>query len=152
LGPFASIIRNVSTGTEKIVEGDIALGLEMMLPAFLKQPMKAMRFASEGNITPGGQVLKPAEYYTYWKLTGQALGFGSTEVAESQVATYKLNEVIEGIKKEKNNMNEIKELKAEAYDILAQIEYLKHRLNQVNEQIQIKTNEKKELQNVTDSE
>jgi hypothetical protein len=104
LGPFASIIRNVSTGTEKIVEGDIALGLEMMLPAFLKQPMKAMRFASEGNITPGGQVLKPAEYYTYWKLTGQALGFGSTEVAESQVATYKLNEVIEGIKKEKNKV------------------------------------------------
>jgi predicted phage tail protein len=51
-------------------------------------------------------------------------------------------------------MDEIKELKAAAYDILAQMEYLKQRLNQVNEQIQIKTNEmnKKELQNVTDSE
>jgi len=49
-------------------------------------------------------------------------------------------------------MNEILELKAAAYDILAQMEYLKQRLNQVNEQIQIKTNEKKELQNVTDSE
>ena len=38
-------------------------------------------------------------------------------------------------------MNEILELKAAAYDILAEIEYLKKRLNQVNEQIQIKTNE-----------
>ena len=38
-------------------------------------------------------------------------------------------------------MNEILELKAAAYDILAQMEYLKQRLNQVNEQIQIKTNE-----------
>jgi hypothetical protein len=38
-------------------------------------------------------------------------------------------------------MNEILELKAAAYDILAHMEYLKQRLNQVNEQIQIKTNE-----------
>ena len=106
LGPFASVIRNVSKGTEKMAEGDIALGLEMLLPAFLKQPMKAMRFASEGNITPGENVLKPAEYYTYWKLTGQALGFGSTEVAESQVATYKLKEVNDAIKKERNEVFE----------------------------------------------
>jgi hypothetical protein len=51
-------------------------------------------------------------------------------------------------------MNEILELKAAAYDIISEIEYLKQRLNQVNEQIQIKIhelNKKKELQNVTDS-
>ena len=38
-------------------------------------------------------------------------------------------------------MEELNNLKAAAYDCLAQIEYLQQKLRQINEQIQIKTNE-----------
>ena len=38
-------------------------------------------------------------------------------------------------------MEELNNLKAAAYDCFAQIEYLKQKLRQINEQIQIKTNE-----------
>lgn len=38
-------------------------------------------------------------------------------------------------------MNELNELKAAAYDCLAQIEYLQNRLKQINEQIAVKAKE-----------
>ena len=101
-GPSASIIRNFLKGYETIVnEGEIARGLEMMAPAAIREPMEAVRFATQGNVTRAGDVLKPAEYYTYWKLTGQALGFGSTEVAESQVSTYAARQMVTKIAAEK---------------------------------------------------
>jgi hypothetical protein len=101
-GPSASIIRNFAKGYETIVnEGEIARGLEMMAPAAIREPMEAVRFATQGNVTRAGDVLKPAEYYTYWKLTGQALGFGSTEVAESQVSTYAARQMVTKIAAEK---------------------------------------------------
>jgi hypothetical protein len=102
LGPSASIVRNFAKGYDTMVDdGDISRGFEMMLPAFLREPMKSMRFATEGNVTRGGDELKPREFYTGWKVVGQALGFGSTEVAESQVSTFAARRLSDEIKAEK---------------------------------------------------
>ena len=101
-GPSASLARNFLKGYETMVnEGEIARGLEMMAPAFLREPLEAMRFATDGNVTRAGDVLKPEEYYTGWKVVGQALGFGSAEVAESQVSTFAARKLIDEIKAEK---------------------------------------------------
>jgi hypothetical protein len=101
-GPSASLARNFLKGYETMVnEGEILRGFEMMAPAFLREPLEAMRFATDGNVTRAGDVLKPEEYYTGWKVVGQALGFGSTEVAESQVSTFAARKLIDEIKAEK---------------------------------------------------
>jgi hypothetical protein len=101
-GPSASLVRNFVKGYETMVnDGEIVRGLEMMAPAFLREPMEAMRFATDGNVTRAGDVLKPEEYYTGWKVVGQALGFGSAEVAESQVSTFAARKLIDEIKAEK---------------------------------------------------
>ena len=101
-GPSASLARNFLKGYETMVnEGEILRGFEMMSPAFLREPLEAMRFATDGNVTRAGDVLKPEEYYTGWKVVGQALGFGSTEVAESQVSTFAARKLIDEIKAEK---------------------------------------------------
>jgi hypothetical protein len=89
LGAFGSVLRNFVKGAQAIAdEGDLWRGMEFFAPAAFKKPMEAIRFAEEGNITRGGKELKPAEYYTAWKLIGQGLGFGSTEVAESQTSSF----------------------------------------------------------------
>jgi hypothetical protein len=101
-GPSASLARNFLKGYETMVnEGEILRGFEMMAPAFLREPLEAMRFATDGNVTRAGDVLKPEEYYTGWKVVGQALGFGSAEVAESQVSTFAARKLIDEIKAEK---------------------------------------------------
>jgi hypothetical protein len=85
LGPSASVASNLIRGSNQIIEGDLLRGLETMSPAFIKEPMEAMRFAREGSKQAGTEVvIAPQEYYTGWKLFGQTLGFGSAEVAQEQ--------------------------------------------------------------------
>jgi hypothetical protein len=85
LGPSLSVVSNLVRGINQAAEGDFLRGMETMSPAFVKEPMEAMRFAREGNKQAGtGAVISPEEYYTGWKLFGQSLGFGSTEVAQGQ--------------------------------------------------------------------
>jgi hypothetical protein len=88
-GAFGSVARNFARGFEAIADqGEWARGFEIMAPAAFREPMEALRFAREGNFTLDGAEIKPEEYYGAWRLLGQALGFGSTEVAESQIATF----------------------------------------------------------------
>ena len=88
-GAFGSVARNLARGFEVIADqGDWARGFEIMAPAAFREPMEALRFAREGNFPLAGAEVKPKEYYGAWRLLGQALGFGSTEVAESQIATF----------------------------------------------------------------
>jgi hypothetical protein len=67
------------------LEGKGDRAAEKLMPySFLRQPLIAKRLAQEGYVTPNGVELKPAEFYTVGKLSGQWFGFGSTEVAEAQ--------------------------------------------------------------------
>jgi hypothetical protein len=95
LGPSLSVVSNLVRGINQAAEGDFLRGMETMSPAFIKEPMEAARFAREGSKQAGTDaVIKPEEYYTGWKLFGQSLGFGSTEVAQEQERRFLLSKEI----------------------------------------------------------
>jgi len=102
-GPVLSVGVNWMRGFKQAAEGDFLRGLETASPAFIKEPMEAMRFAREGSKQPGveGAVIAPEEYYTRWKLFGQSLGFGSTEVAQGQEARFLFDKEIKRVGEEK---------------------------------------------------
>jgi hypothetical protein len=85
LGASGSMVKQMAQGIDLMLEGKGDRAAEKLMPySFLRQPLIAKRLEQEGYITPNGVELKPAEFYTVGKLLGQALGFGSTEVAEAQ--------------------------------------------------------------------
>jgi len=57
LGPAYGYMRNVGRGIEDMNKGFIMRGSEEMLPAFLRNPLKAVRYANEGARTRTGAPL-----------------------------------------------------------------------------------------------
>ena len=93
MGPFGSVVENITDGAQLIADGDIYRGVEKATPGFVKEPMEAYRLSQEGYVTPGGNRYADAEYYDAWRLTGQTLGFGSTKLARSQKAIFAYQEL-----------------------------------------------------------
>jgi len=88
-GAFGGVARNTARGFDFMLEGDVMRGFETMAPGFIKEPMEALRLGTQGFKTRDGITeIRPADYYDAWKLLGQTIGFGSTEVAESQESTF----------------------------------------------------------------
>lgn len=73
LGAGAGIVTGVFRGYDKIKEGDVYRGIETMTPAFIRNPMKAGRYATEGALTARGDPI--IEDITTLEIIGQALGF-----------------------------------------------------------------------------
>ena len=89
LGAFGGVARNTARGFDFILDGDVMRGFEAMAPGFIKEPMEALRLGTQGFKTRDGITeIRPPDYYDAWKLLGQTIGFGSTEVAESQESTF----------------------------------------------------------------
>ena len=78
LGPVAGIGINALKGMQEISGGDYARGLESMMPAALRGPMKALRYEQEGAKDRNGIVIK--DEVGAAGLLGQVLGFGPSEV------------------------------------------------------------------------
>lgn len=78
LGPVAGIAVNAFKGMQDIADGKWASGLEAMLPAALRGPMKALRYGTEGVKDKTGIVVKDEVSAT--GVAGQALGFAPSEV------------------------------------------------------------------------
>jgi hypothetical protein len=57
LGPSFSYFLNVNRGLGDMSNGNMYRGLEQMLPAFLRNPMKAVRYGTEGALTRKGAEL-----------------------------------------------------------------------------------------------
>lgn len=92
-GPFGSVATNVADGIQMMIEGDFARGFETMSPGAIKEPMEAYRLSQEGFITKGGRKFSDAEYYDTFRLVGQAMGFGSTELTLTQKSVYGVEEI-----------------------------------------------------------
>jgi hypothetical protein len=89
LGPVWGMAEGAIKGFGKIAEGDYARGLEDMLPVAMRNPLKAIRYASEGSVDSTGIVIKD-EVSTFGVL-GQASGFSPSEVraaTETRQAIY----------------------------------------------------------------
>jgi hypothetical protein len=103
-GPFGSVLKNMADGAQMMLEGEIYRGVEKMSPGFVKEPMEAYRLSQEGYVTAGGNRYAPADYYDAWRLTGQTLGFGSTELARSQKAIFAYQELKQEAKDNKTEL------------------------------------------------
>ena len=57
LGPSYSYARNIGRGVEDMANGEIYRGIEQTLPAFARNAMKSVRYATEGARTRGGAEL-----------------------------------------------------------------------------------------------
>jgi hypothetical protein len=104
LGPFGSITRNAMRGFDDIQDGEYLRGMENLLPAMFKNPVKAYRFSKEGLQTRQGAQVASAEYYTNAKLFGQALGFASTEIAEVQETNFIAQRMVTGMQRERDKL------------------------------------------------
>lgn len=77
-GPVAAIGGGVLKGTESISKGQYMLGLEDMLPAALRGPVKAVRYATEGAKDRSGVSI--LDEVGAAGIAGQALGLSPSEV------------------------------------------------------------------------
>lgn len=89
LGAALSIPKNLFTGLQQMHEGHIERGTETMLPAFLRSPLRALRYAGEGAATLNGENITDVSASG---VIAQALGLSPLVVAEQ----YEKNNEIKG--------------------------------------------------------
>jgi hypothetical protein len=81
-GPTYGLIQAQIRGIENLMNGDIQRGFESILPAPLRNPIKAARYATEGALTKDG--LPIVEDVNAWNATMQIFGFAPAEIAATQ--------------------------------------------------------------------
>ena len=94
LGAGAGIVTGIFRGYDKIKNGDVYEGIEAMSPAFIRNPMKAGRFATEGVLTARGDPI--IEDVTTMEVVFQALGFAPQRLTSQ----YKINQQIKDIEQD----------------------------------------------------
>jgi hypothetical protein len=82
LGPVAGIGVNVAKGMSDMAEGHYLRGLESMLPTALRNPMKALRYGTEGNIDRTGVPIN--DEVSAAGIAGQFVGFSPSETRNAQ--------------------------------------------------------------------
>jgi N12 class adenine-specific DNA methylase len=78
LGPVIGMGVNAAKGAQKMADGDYGRGLEDMLPIFARNPIKAYRQYSEGEVDRTGVVIK--DEVSLAGVLGQAPGFSPSEI------------------------------------------------------------------------
>lgn len=89
LGAAMAIPKNLFTGLQQMHEGHIERGTETMVPAFLRSPLRALRYAGEGATTLDGQTITDVGPTG---VIAQALGLTPLAVAEQ----YEKNSELKG--------------------------------------------------------
>ena len=90
LGPTAGIGVNMLRAYSLGTDGHYQRAVEAALPKALKDLAKTFRQAQEGERTKGGDEI--VSDLSAWNLVGQAIGFGSAEVARTHEAKKYINE------------------------------------------------------------
>lgn len=92
-GPvLGGILPSALRGLDKLREGEVQRGFEMMLPKAYRDLSKAQRFSSEGALNNKGDQLKAAEDFELWQVMLQGLGLSDAEVNKQ----YMENSAIKG--------------------------------------------------------
>jgi len=92
-GPTYGLVEAARRGFNDFAEGDIQRGFEAILPAPLRNPLKAMRYGIEGALTRDG--LPIVEDVSAYNSMMQILGFAPADLAVAQSqrgATYEIGE------------------------------------------------------------
>lgn len=96
LGPVGGIAINLLKGLADIQQGNVAQGLEGMMPTSLRGPLKAVRYASEGVVDKTGITVQ--DEVSPAAIVGQALGFSPSSVRnayEGRGAIFERNRALE---------------------------------------------------------
>jgi hypothetical protein len=102
LGPLAGLGVSAGRAVDLYNKGHGDRAIETMLPGFIKQPVIAARYAKEGALTLGGDVMK--QDFTPFELMMQSLGIRSAELAEIQFRNIKVKGQEQAITKKHQNL------------------------------------------------
>ena len=80
LGPSYSYLKNIGRGVEDMSNGEIYRGVEQMLPAFARNGMKSIRYATEGARTRSGAKLVDLNAYNAFM---QVFGFTNEDLSNA---------------------------------------------------------------------
>ena len=83
LGATVSLGEQLFRGAELISEGDVARGVEILAPKFVRDLMKSYRYANEGLTTIRGDEMMTPERIGWHGVVAQALGFTPAAVSET---------------------------------------------------------------------
>ena len=78
LGPVVGMGVNAARAGQQMADGNYLRGLEDLLPLAMRNPLKAIRYASEGAVDKSGVVIK--DEVGVAGILGQAAGFSPSEV------------------------------------------------------------------------
>lgn len=83
LGASVSMLGDAFRGVELVREGDVARGVEVMAPKWVRDLMKSYRYVNEGLTNFAGDPMIEPEGMDTWNAISQALGFTPAKVAEA---------------------------------------------------------------------
>jgi N12 class adenine-specific DNA methylase len=95
LGPVAAIAGGALDGMQQISRGRVATGLEAMLPAVLRAPVRAYRYGTEGAVDRTGITI--VDEVSAAGVAGQVLGLSPSEVrhaTEGRSAIYRADKAL----------------------------------------------------------
>lgn len=78
-GPLGSFALGAGRGAELVAQGEVARGLESMVPSFVRNGMKAMRFAEEGALNLKGEPV--IDDISAYNILMQAFGFSPADLS-----------------------------------------------------------------------
>jgi hypothetical protein len=81
-GPTYGLVQAQIRGIENLMNGEVQRGFESILPAPLRNPLKAARYATDGALTKDG--LPIVDDVNAWNSTMQVFGFAPAELAATQ--------------------------------------------------------------------
>ena len=93
LGPTFGLYENAQRAYDRFKEGQTERAIEMLLPAIIRQPVKAYRFGEEGVVTPKGYEVVSSDDLSKMDLALQAIGFSPIKVSAKQQENYKLKKL-----------------------------------------------------------
>ena len=101
-GAGFGIVSGIARGYEKIKKGEIYEGVEAMTPAFIRNPMKAGRYATEGALTARGDPI--IEDITTGEAIGQFFGFSPQRLSSQYKINNQIKDIEQAVLKRRNSL------------------------------------------------
>jgi len=93
LGPSFGMFENAQRAYDRFKEGQTERAIETMMPAFIRQPLKAYRFSEEGVKTPKGYEVVAKEDLNWMDIAMQSIGYAPIKVSMKQSENFKLKKL-----------------------------------------------------------
>jgi hypothetical protein len=93
LGPSFGMFENAQRAYDRFKEGQTERAIETMMPAFIRQGLKAYRFSEEGVKTPKGYEVVAKEDLDWMDIAMQGIGYSPIKVSMKQSENYKLKKL-----------------------------------------------------------